>query len=263
MSLSTLLNDVDVDLSWTVASTSLRLTRTLAHFAWQGCVVATMFAFFNHLLRQGSANIRYIAGLIALSVLAVCPVATFSLLSTSSIERRMASNQEAEHEVREFTISQPTSDATRPKSIPNIGTFDGSVETAAQFLGAQKTWIKQISLYVAVGYAIGVLAMLLRLTIGLRAGRSLQQTSTVVRNETVQFLLRDISARWAMRVVPTVAYCQQVTVPVVVGVLRPMILLPPSLMTGLTVTATGNHPDSRNGSCSPLGFGHQSGSTNR
>ena len=37
-----------------------------------------------------------------------------------------------------------------------------------------------------------------------------------------------------MQVVPAVAYCRRICIPVVVGVLRPMILLPASLASGLT-----------------------------
>src|SRR5581483_8622840 len=40
--------------------------------------------------------------------------------------------------------------------------------------------------------------------------------------------------RIGLRAAPTVAYCQRISVPVLVGILRPMILLPSSLASGLS-----------------------------
>ena len=47
-------------------------------------------------------------------------------------------------------------------------------------------------------------------------------------------LIADQAERLKLKCVPVVAYCERVAVPTVLGVLRPMVLLPLPLMTGLT-----------------------------
>ena len=45
-----------------------------------------------------------------------------------------------------------------------------------------------------------------------------------------------LSHRLGLKVAPTVAWCEQISIPVVVGVLKPMILLPMAVVSGLTTT---------------------------
>ena len=47
-------------------------------------------------------------------------------------------------------------------------------------------------------------------------------------------LIVDQADRVRLKCVPVVAYCERVAVPTVLGVLRPMVLLPVPVMTGLT-----------------------------
>jgi len=60
----------------------LRLGLTLGHFLWQGAAVALVLALVLRFCRRHSPQTRYLAGTAALAVLAVCPLATFSYLST-------------------------------------------------------------------------------------------------------------------------------------------------------------------------------------
>ena len=51
---------------------------TLLHFVWQGAVVAALVAVAWPLLRAAPPNARYLAGCLALLLLAVAPLATYS-----------------------------------------------------------------------------------------------------------------------------------------------------------------------------------------
>ncbi|HEY9284145.1 MAG TPA: hypothetical protein VIP46_11885, partial [Pyrinomonadaceae bacterium] len=48
----------------------------LAHSVWQGALVALAFAAANRLLRESSAQARYVAGCAALALLVALPLTT-------------------------------------------------------------------------------------------------------------------------------------------------------------------------------------------
>ena len=52
-----------------------------------------------------------------------------------------------------------------------------------------------------------------------------------VRDERLLARIREQASRIGLKAAPVVAYCERVTIPVVAGVLRPMILLPIWLAT--------------------------------
>jgi len=77
-------------------------------------------------------------------------------------------------------------------------------------------------------------AMLLRLLVALRGGRRLRRVSEAVDDPGILAVLRRPATRLGLRAAPAAAWCRRVAAPTVVGVVRPMILLPLSLASGLT-----------------------------
>ncbi len=75
---------------------------------------------------------------------------------------------------------------------------------------------------------------LIRLAIALWGGHRLRAISKPVSDSALLELIRTQAQRIGLKLVPVVAYCERVAVPTVIGVLRPMILLPATLTTGLT-----------------------------
>ena len=62
-------------------------------------------------------------------------------------------------------------------------------------------------------------------------GHRLRRSAIPVRDERLLARIREQASRIGLKVAPVVAYCERVTIPVVAGVLRPMILLPIWLAT--------------------------------
>ena len=58
----------------------LQLTLALVHFLWQGCAIAIACAVVAGLLRQAPAKTRYVAGVIALLLMAACLPVTLLIL---------------------------------------------------------------------------------------------------------------------------------------------------------------------------------------
>ena len=95
--------------------------------------------------------------------------------------------------------------------------------------------LRPLELWLCGFYAGGVLLMLLRLAFGLRGGSRLRKLASPVHEpELLQCLARQIE-RIGLGSRPALAWCGQVAVPTVIGVLRPIILLPAGFATGLTL----------------------------
>jgi hypothetical protein len=91
----------------------------------------------------------------------------------------------------------------------------------------------RVAPWVAGGYFVGVLAMLARLLLALRGGRGLRRHALPVTEPALRAMFERAAAVLHLRARPALAWCERVAVPTVVGLLKPTILLPVSLSSGL------------------------------
>src|SRR5579883_1068585 len=68
--------------SWVSQTLVECLGWTLVHFVWQGLAIAAVVATALRMMRSASANSRYVAGCLALLLMAFAPVVTFYHLAT-------------------------------------------------------------------------------------------------------------------------------------------------------------------------------------
>lgn len=76
--------------------------------------------------------------------------------------------------------------------------------------------------------------MLLRLTAGLWGGWRLRRSAQAIRDGTLLEALSRQARILGLKSAPWLAYCEQVAVPTVIGVLKPTILLPLAITSGLS-----------------------------
>ncbi len=213
----------------------LHVTLTLAHLLWQGLVIAILAAGAARCLRGAPAQSRYLVHVAALLLMVVCLPVTFAAVriawasaavSVPETPRPPASSpavaqaSAAPHPVEDKppTEGQPTAPAGKPAA-------------ASESIGFN--W-QRLAPYATGAYFAGVLGMFARLLLALRGGRRLRRCSRAIEDPDLLEAVRRQAERLKLRFVPVVAYCERVTVPVVIGVIRPMILLPIALGTGLT-----------------------------
>lgn len=89
--------------------------------------------------------------------------------------------------------------------------------------------------WVVTGYLMGVAVVLIRLALGLYGGGRLRRQARRATEGDLLAALGRQAKSLRMRFVPAVAWCQRVAVPTVVGVIRPSILLPLSMASGVPV----------------------------
>jgi len=221
----------------------VRLAITLAHFLWQAAAVGLLAALMGVLLRKAHASVRYAVFLAALGVMAVCPLITFPLVQAPSVSGSAITKPAGQVTVvtQDVAPSMPDTPSEQPVLPAPMATGAASVVEPVAAVAAPPAaaeppadYWKTLSPIVASCYALGVGLMFVRLLMGLHGGRRLRRASQPVDDPAILAMLSRQARALGLRFTPAVACCGRVAVPVVVGLLRPMILLPLSITSGLS-----------------------------
>jgi beta-lactamase regulating signal transducer with metallopeptidase domain len=216
---------------------ALRLSLTLMHSLWQGAAISLMAGAVAGALSRSAAALRYQIFFVALVLCALAAALTFARLSpgpdaplgpiASSIPTRAAAAVETH---------QPTSPASSTGVAPiHIVGVEPSTSDSPP-VKSRFDWTPYATLVVEL-YAAGVTLMLLRLSIAIRGDRRLRIAARPLIDQEILVALHRQTARLGLSFVPAVFHSARVLVPTVVGILRPAILLPVSVSTGLSADA--------------------------
>lgn len=251
---------------------SWRLTQTLVHFLWQGSTIALAAFLLDRLLKRASSSARYRLHVSALLVMAACLPVTFALVDTSSAKRNardrgpgeagtasdagpalLAASQivsaepldipevvagpSADFEGHDSLQTKPVTDfdpAARNQFVamrPELPSRTENAEPAASHPGV--AWLIPYAPWIAASYFAGVLCMTLRLTWALRGVSRLRRASEPVDDLELLAAVARQARRLGLQAAPAIARCREISIPIVIGVLKPLILLPASMLSGL------------------------------
>lgn len=249
-------------LTWFDESFPLRFALTLLHFLWQGCAVMLLVVIAGWMLRRASAEWRYLINLAAMLMMVTCLPVTFALVDVSHVGRVSRPDTDGFGEPSyEALTSDPTSrmhplvppmeineanvlaDGSRCKpatraishsfEISKLNSHEPINENEAG-PGRTLAWIAPVAPYLTAIYFLGVAAMMLRLAGGLWGGLRLRRLATPVDEESLLDMVRRQARRIGLKTAPAIAYCEQVSIPVLIGIIKPTILLPAALASGLS-----------------------------
>jgi beta-lactamase regulating signal transducer with metallopeptidase domain len=222
---------------------SSRICWTLLHSFWQ-VAAAALIAELASRRRKTSTEWSYLvhAGALIFSLLAV--PTTFVLLSSSQVLPMAA--------VTTPRVAQPDFDSVSSKTTTGVlqpqhfaAPSDHTPVPGRQALNAvaspdfsaftadRAPFWQQAAQLLAVLYAAGVGVMLVRLAVGLAQTDRLRRTATVLQHGPAFDGLKRIVGSWKLRSAPILATAERIVVPTVVGLVRPVILLPASALSGL------------------------------
>ena len=209
-----------------VASVSLsepmvqRLGWTLVHTLWQGVAIAAALAVVLRLLRAAPASVRYAASCAAMSMMVFVAVFTFTRIPVPVAAAAAAGQTRP--------LARPVTLGAMPQALPIV-----APPTLPPPAGAPaKTSKIQILRIVVLAWVVGVALMSLWHAGGwlwlrrMRRGARIEQWSVVIDRLSARL---NLCGR-AVALIETV----RIDVPAVVGVLRPVILVPASVLSGLT-----------------------------
>lgn len=234
-----------------------RLTITLLHFLWQGAAIGIVAAVLSRMLLRASSQVRYIIHVAALTAMCGSLLVTLCLVNVSE-QANLASESPSKN-----TAILTTSDALDSRSsmpVPMIDanptrlvSNDSLVATDSVSLGQSISgqasdgrtnsevsasenarYLPWLAPYVTALYFAGVALLLARLMRSAWLTRRMGRSASEVTNADLLQRMRTQAERLGLRVLPAMRWCQQVPMPVVIGVFRPIVLLPACAATGLT-----------------------------
>ncbi|MEP6484937.1 MAG: TonB family protein [Rudaea sp.] len=176
----------------------------LLHFVWQGAIVGLVYALARPL--SSSMSARYRLGLSALIVLALCPLATFAYLWSTTVDGGATGS-----------------------ALPTIG---ASVMAVADRAAAH--WQLSAALpWMVGGWSIGVLILATRSLWQWRRLVRMVRDATEPAPEWTDRLTR-LRARFGLRRPVRLLCSARAVTPMLIGWIRPIVLLPASMMSGFT-----------------------------
>ncbi|MDP6467756.1 MAG: M56 family metallopeptidase [Pirellulaceae bacterium] len=234
----------------------VRFTLTLLHFIWEGLVVGLLAFVLLRWLPDASAMRRYAVSLSALVLMIACLPVTYALLSRqgeTAVVLLPSDEIEIRNEDASTSLARPAKPVAFVSSRSHAGSFSEGAQASAGTGSAQPrsadgtvleghptefaagSLLQIIAPLATAAYLLGVTFMMLRLAVALCGGQRLKRIAATINDKPLRDLIVSQARRAGMRAAPAVAYCNRVSVPVVVGILKPTVLLPSSLATGMPV----------------------------
>lgn len=215
---------------------------SLVHFLWQGTLLAFVAAVALLSLKNASAALRYSVACLSFLMMAAAPAVTAWHLSSNTAALADREVVGAEFEIGETTeelngslVMNGSLSETIPEPAGNIGQAPAPSSSTAATGGDSETAILSSWMTTLVGcWLFGVTTLSLRLILTLIRVSRLRSRDTsrpaAGLTQRVEALARRLRVSRPVRL----AESALVEVPTVIGVLRPLILLPATAMTGLS-----------------------------
>ncbi len=182
---------------------------TLLHFLWQGVLVGAVYACLRNYMAEAAPQSRYLLSLGTLTLLALLPVATLIYLMGT------------------------------PQIVPMVTGFAAGSHVfippqQSGLLDSLRILLHPLVPWTVPAWSVGVALLGFKSLAGLRRARMLTRQAShaapVAWQETVTRLAQQVGVRVRVRLLVTA----RVAVPCVIGWLKPVILLPPAALTGLS-----------------------------
>lgn len=238
---------------------ALQVTLTLVHFIWQAFLVAIVFAVIERLFQHlqnltgnkrfatsaGNASAHYLLACFAFFALPTIAIGTFIVIHESRgpiflAERvpETAPTISAENRLLPSVaqpIALPTPQSNSPPTTPAHGSFSIGDNKPSNVV-RDWTWMdraESTAPYLSLLYLFGVCLMLCRYSIGIIGCWRLRRTVQPLLDKELCDRFAEQCRRLGLRTKPAISLCQNIAVPVVIGIIKPMILFPTSLVCSL------------------------------
>jgi len=204
----------------------------LTHFFWQGVVVGGVFLLGKHLIDPSRPNVRYVFGLCCMLALLAAPIVTAYLV----YQEQVISQEQAAHQPlggMQFGSVIPTSLGSE-SPVPDALALNrlSAVEAASQDISSIADRLMPL---VVFGWALGVLFMSLRVGFDWYRMVRLVRVGVKPLAPRLQAKADELFELFGIRRVVSVLESSIVAVPTVLGWFKPVILLPTSSLSGLTI----------------------------
>ncbi|QDP00006.1 M56 family metallopeptidase [Thalassotalea sp. PS06] len=185
-----------------------QLSYTLGHFLWQGLVIALVLKISLVFIDKRYAQLRYLSAVSALIACLIAPVYTFSQLIQSSPGAMVG------------------------QSLPWVQDFVQSTQNIILSQGFTKTL--QISHLFAIGWLLIVSILLIKFAIEFSWAQAVRRQQVLAPTNELQQQFSRLVEQLKMTRRAQLLLSFHISSPMTLGFLKPVILLPAQLVTGLS-----------------------------
>ena len=221
---------------WLDGETCSRVALVLWQVSWSGAVLALLGAATARWATQRAAIRYWIHSSTLATMLALVP---FWSVASSFTPSHTSAIPDSSFPVATTAKSTDTSPRTTPiesaveAAAPIASTPTRPVATRSDLTDNHSWTSDWVVRGVTIGYVNGLFAMLVRLVIGVWGGERLRSAGHPVKDPTLLDLMAHHARRLGLQVVPMLRTCERVAAPVVVGLFRPVVLVPSAMLSGL------------------------------
>jgi beta-lactamase regulating signal transducer with metallopeptidase domain len=183
-----------------------RFSGSLLHFIWQGAAIALGASICLRLLHRRSAELRYAFAVAALALMFAAPVVTFVFYAETGAA------------------------ALRLLQLTGKTLADAAPRASAAQAATTAAWTQ----WILMSWSVGVFAFTARLVAGWRLSHRLVQESDTLIPESIVRMFEDLKKQLKLSRPVQLLINTQIDTPMVVGCLRPAVLVPLSALTGLS-----------------------------
>jgi hypothetical protein len=215
---------------------------TMLHFLWLGTLAGLAAGVGRLVLRRAPANARYGAALVCLAVLAALPVAIAAWVAAKpqvadrpgrAVRPQAVAGQSGVAPVIDLAVDKvpiAVPDATTTAVVPSTSTNAAPASSGPLPLAVFA--IDSAARYLPWLWLLGTPLTFLLLATGVVGAERLRRASHIIDDGPIADACARLveSLRIGRRI--TVAVCERIAAPVLVGIIRPIILLPPAALTG-------------------------------
>jgi beta-lactamase regulating signal transducer with metallopeptidase domain len=204
----------------------------LLHFLWQGALVGVSAAVLLRAAQNAKSSTRYAIGVLAMAALLAAPVATFEIIVGHAGDVQIGAYA---IDARRALDASPSVRAGVRRAVADLQIGRSAPAAQARLGQFVSPRLKVLSLSLLLSaWLSGVLLLSLRLAGGRFVATRLTRRAVSPVASDIGAMARRAASRLSIRRVVRVLESSAVHVPTVVGWLKPVVLVPAAVLSGLT-----------------------------
>lgn len=211
----------------------------IIHSLWQGGVIALVTAAVLSTTQRARPNVRYAISLFALALMVILPIASAGIGSGAFAPSPSVSPSGFVSRVQDLSVSpssRSSSAATQSPSekqtVANPASLSPSI--SASVPDSIKSYVDIALPWLVIAWILGLIISSVRLIGGFAKTRRITRQSTSDASRALVIRVEKLCDRLGLRRVIRLLESTAIDVPLVIGAIRPVIVVPASLITGLT-----------------------------
>jgi beta-lactamase regulating signal transducer with metallopeptidase domain len=213
-------------IAWTTSSLWTAAGWTMLHLVWVGALIGILAALMRRLMKSAGPETRYLVALACLIMFSASPVLIFArLLELESVPRVRVSRTLGVSPPGQTTFPNSGQPAKNRQAL-RYDELDRAVGMPARLR------VETVVAYLPWFWLSGSLATLTWLTTGLVGVERFRRSSRLVQSGEIADRCAALARTFGIVRHVNVGICDRLAMPVLIGIVRPLILLPPTALGG-------------------------------